>query len=134
MNFGSWRPRGLVGPGPACYHGGGGRHLPLDDEPSPAIPTIQTEVGHPLKKPTESAAFTSSARRHWLRKGPFLGIREGRVDGWTLGDGKKMPSRRTAIVFFFWIEIWFRYSRYTVWGQVIEVVVYFKCFFFTESS
>ena len=57
------------------------------------------------------------------------------MDGWTLGDGKKMPSRRTAIGIFFWIEIWFRYSRYTVWGQVIEVVVvfFFKCVFFTEG-
>lgn len=101
MNFGSWRPRGLVGPGPACYHGGGGRHLPLDDEPSPTIPTIQTEVGHPLKKPTESAAFTSSARRHWLRKGTLPGDPGGKggwMDPWRW---KKNAEPKNCYCFFF---------------------------------
>lgn len=104
MNFGSWGPRGLVVQVLPNLHGGGGRHLPLDDEPSPTIPTIQTEVGHPLKKPTESAAFTSSARRLWdtgLGRDPSWGSgREGWMDG-PLEMEKKMPSRRTAIVFFF---------------------------------
>ena len=47
---------------------------------------------------------------------------------------KNAEPKNCYCFFIFGREIWFRYSRYTVWGQVIEVVVYFKCFFFSESS